>query len=407
MSRFVVLAPNRWDCVWMNRQQIFSRLSRRHFVLYSNGALNLRQSRARERPRGSERVGRPGEVLVDEPPSLLRRAPRIPKWDRFVIQQTARRWRRLAGPQDEGPVIAYVFHPKFWPYIEYLDADYLVYHAYDLFERNRGWNDKLDDFQRLLVQRADLAFSSSEVTADALESRYGRAPTVIANGADYEAFVGAADAPGPEPTDLSTIPRPRIGYTGALSRKVDFELIATLARRRPQWQFVLIGEVRNLDGPSHAAQANAQREPNVHFLPPKPHELVPHYVCSMDVNIMCYRLADDLWVEGIYPLKLHEYLAAGRPVVSADVPSIRPFAQVVAIAQNLQEWERAIEVALTSGEPGSTAARREVAAANSWDARVRQLEAELSALESGTGPDREGPLSDRNTRPRSASNRTG
>ena len=74
MSRFVVLAPNRWDCVWMNRQQIFSRLAQRHFVLYSTGALNLRQRRARERQRGSERVGRPGEVLVDEPPSLLRRA---------------------------------------------------------------------------------------------------------------------------------------------------------------------------------------------------------------------------------------------------------------------------------------------------------------------------------------------
>ena len=49
---------------------------------------------------------------------------------------------------------------------------------------------------------------------------------------------------------------------------------------------------------------------------------------------MCYRLSDDLWVEGIYPLKLHEYLAAGRPIVSADVPSIRPFADVVAIARD-------------------------------------------------------------------------
>ena len=172
-----------------------------------HGALNLRQSRARERSRGSERVGRPGEVLVDEPPSLLRRAPRIARWDRFVIQRTARRWRRLAGPPDAGPLIAYVFHPKFWPYIEYLDADYLVYHAYDLFERNRGWSKKLDAFQRLLIQRADLAFSSSEAIADALESKYGRAPTVIANGADYEAFVGAADALGPEPTDLVCDPK--------------------------------------------------------------------------------------------------------------------------------------------------------------------------------------------------------
>ena len=382
MSRFVVLAPNRWDCVWMNRQQIFSRLAQRHFVLYSNGALNLRQLRSRERPRRSERVGRPGAVLVDEPPSLLRRVPRIARWDRFVVRRTARRWRRLAGPLDAGPLIAYVFHPKFWPYIEYLDADYVVYHAYDLFERYRGWSKKLDGFQRLLIQRADLAVSSSDAIAEALESKYGRAPTVIANGADYEVFAGAADTGGPEPMDLSAIPRPRIGYTGALSRKVDFELIAKLARQRRQWHFVLIGEVRSLDGPSRTALLSAQREPNVHFLPLKPHEMVPHYVRSMDVNIMCYRLGDDLWVEGGYPLKLHEYLATGQPVVSADLPSVRPFAHVVAIARDLQQWDRAIEVALTRGEPGSLAARRQVAAANSWNARVRQLEAELSALAS-------------------------
>ena len=70
------------------------------------------------------------------------------------------------------------------------------------------------------------------------------------------------------------------------------------------------------------------------------------------------------------------------PVVSPDVPSIRPFAHVGAIAQDPQQGERAIEVALTSGEPGSTAARRQVAAANNCSARVRYLEAELSALAS-------------------------
>ena len=104
----------------------------------------------------------------------------------------------------------------------------------------------------------------------------------------------------------------------------------------------------------------------------------------MDVNIMCYRLSDDLWIEGIYPLKLHEYLATGRPIVSADVPSVRPFADVVAIARGADQWERALESALSSGEPGSPTSRRQVAEANSWSVRVDQLEAELAALTSST-----------------------
>ncbi len=279
-----------------------------------------------------------------------------------------------------------MFHPKFWPYVKDLAADYLVYHAYDLYERNRGWNPTLELFQKHLCQKADLAIASSEAIADMLALKYGRAPTVIGNGADYEAFVTAADSGGPAPANLRAIPRPRVGYTGALSRKVDFDLITTLARRQRRWQFVLMGEVRSLDGHAGRAMAEAQAEPNVHVLPPQPHERVPDYVGAFDVNILCYRLADDLWVDGIYPLKLHEYLAAGRPIVSADVPSVRPFADVVAIAHDPQQWERAIDIALTTGEPGSLTARRRVAAENSWTARVQQLEAELSQLTSGTTP---------------------
>jgi glycosyltransferase involved in cell wall biosynthesis len=389
MNRFVVLAPNRWDSMWTNRQQMFSRLARRHFVLYSTGALNLRRWRGAGRPSGPGDVGRPGAVLVDEPPLLLWRVPRVAPWDRFVIRRTARRWRRLAGPRDAGPLTAYVFHPKFWPYIYDLDPDHVVYHAYDLFERSRGWSERLDRFQRFLCQKADLVVSSSQTIADVLESKYGRAPTVIANGVDYDAFVSAADRGGPEPAELQAIPRPRIGYTGGISRKLDFELITTLARRRRQWHFVLMGEVRSLDGASSALMAEAQAQPNIHFLAPKPHESVPAYVCAMDVNIMCYRLSDDLWIEGIYPLKLHEYLAAGRPIVSADVPSVRPFAHVVTIARGADQWERALESALSNEKPESVAGRRQVAAENSWAARVDQLEAELSALASRAKSERE------------------
>jgi glycosyltransferase involved in cell wall biosynthesis len=380
MNRFVVLAPNRWDGVWMNRQQIFSRVARDHFVLYSNGAPGLRQSFVRGRSDGPAIVRRPGEVLVDEPPAWLRRAPRLGNWDRLVMRQTATRWRRLAGPDSAGPLIAYVFHPKFWPYLEYLDADRVVYHAYDLFELNSGWSTKLDGFQRRLVERADLIVASSDAIAHALEDKYGRSATVIGNGADYEAFASAADAGEPEPPDLSAIPRPRIGYVGALSRKIDFDLIAMLAQRQRRWQFVLMGEVRSLDERSRSSFAEAERQPNVHVLSSKPHEMVPRYTGAMDVNVMCYRLADDLWVDAIYPLKLHEYLAAGRPVVSADVPSVRPFSHVVAIAHDAEEWENAIETALKSDEPGSTASRRAIAAANSWTARVRDLESELGVF---------------------------
>jgi phosphoribosylaminoimidazole (AIR) synthetase len=101
----------------------------------------------------------------------------------------------------------------------------------------------------------------------------------------------------------------------------------------------------------------------------------------MDVNLICNIVRDDLWAWGSYPLKLHEYLATGRPIVSSDILAVRPFSNVVAIARSCEEWETAIVAALAGQAPGSTAERRMVARLNSWDARVSTLTALLDDLE--------------------------
>ena len=123
---------------------------------------------------------------------------------------------------------------------------------------------------------------------------------------------------------------------------------------------------------------------NVHFLGAKPVDAIANYLIYMDVNLMFYRLAEASWIMSGYPLKLHEYLAAGRPVVSADVPSVRPFSHVVQIANGPDEWQLAIEVALSQGGRGSRQDRMAVAADNSWSKRVTILRDWLASLTSAT-----------------------
>ncbi len=89
-------------------------------------------------------------------------------------------------------------------------------------------------------------------------------------------------------------------------------------------------------------------------------------------------MSSDVWTSGIYPLKLHEYLAAGRPVVSADLQSVRPFGHVLAIARSPQEWRAAIVQALNAGGVADSEARRAVACDNSWDHRVAILDGWLT-----------------------------
>jgi len=79
------------------------------------------------------------------------------------------------------------------------------------------------------------------------------------------------------------------------------------------------------------------------------------------------------------PLKVYEYLAAGLPVVGADVPGIRQFAGAVMIASGLPEWERAITTALSDRSPAALAARRQLVVPHTWDARVETLSEYLCA----------------------------
>ena len=124
----------------------------------------------------------------------------------------------------------------------------------------------------------------------------------------------------------------------------------------------------------------------MHFLGAKPVDRVPQYLVNMDVNLMFYRLSGQSWVTSGYPLKLHEYLAVGHPVVSVDLPTVRPFADVVRIADGVEDWLSAIQEALTAGGRGTVEQRRAVAAANGWDQRVASLDAWLKDLvKTGSG----------------------
>ena len=100
----------------------------------------------------------------------------------------------------------------------------------------------------------------------------------------------------------------------------------------------------------------------------------------MDVNIICYRLKKGMWTQGIYPLKLHEYLATGKPVVSSPLSSVKEFSAVVALADDVDQWHQRISSALRYGGVGTTAARRSVAQENDWSARVLRIRQLLDQL---------------------------
>jgi glycosyltransferase involved in cell wall biosynthesis len=389
----LVLAPNQWDGPWMNRQQLFSRVGRRYPVVYSTG---LPQPGKSNRPTGGWLTGRlqpRDNVLLDRPPKCLVR-PGHPLWLRaWVDRLAAWRWRQLMAGVSRSALMAYVFHPKFWPFVEWLRPARLVYHAYDLYHLQGTTPHAFDAQEHALVRSADLVIASSEAIAEHLLTMGANRVELLENASDYEAFASAGLAGGAEPPDLAAVPRPRVGYVGALNRKVDFPLISRLARQHPEWQFVLIGRLGHLDAVCQQAVQDLRACTNVHFLGFKERDVLPQYVAAMDVNVMCYRLGPDLWTAGIYPLKLHEYLAAGRPIVSSDLRAVRQFQDVIRIAVTPEGWETALVEALDGRPAGTAEGRRVRARENNWDSRAARLEHLLDACAAPRVPRGEaGPL---------------
>lgn len=370
----VALAPNPWDGQWVNRQQLLSRMGHAHGIVYSQGAWTVWDrvsAEYREAPwRGV--LEAKDNVLVDRPSRLLLRWPRFVRWDRFAVAAHARRLR--AAVAGDGPLLAYLCHPMYLPYVEALQPDHVVYHCYDLFDHQPGWSAELDDAERRLLQMADLVFSPTASLSDALKAKVPCDARALPNAADVQALFAAREAGVVDPPDLAPIPHPRVGYVGSIHPELDLALIAELARRQPAWHFVLIG-------PEQAAPRLHQTEgyrqcralPNVHLLGMKHRNEVPAYLLGMDANALFYRATQDSWTHVAYPLKLHEYLACGHPVVSVDLKMIREFEPLVRFATGVDEWERALVQALAGDDGDQAAQRRAIAARNSWDARVEVL----------------------------------
>ncbi len=370
--RIIALANNSWNGTWMNRQQLLSRLTDEYEILYSTGpwyAWERYRQEFKLAPILSTQELNAG-VMVDMPGRWLVRWPRVKQWDLFVIGHSVKRWKKALG--GTSPLIAYIFSPEFAEYLPALNADYVVYHAYDRFSLKPGWSKKkAAQYQRELASNADLVIATSESTANELRSYRKGVVYTLSNGVDIKAFDALAEKRSEEPDDLAKIPRPRIGYVGTQSQKVDYALIAKLAQRNPKWNFIFVGRKEGLEGNVNYTFCNSL--PNVYFLGPKSNAQSLQYIWGMDVNILNYRVDETNWWTSGCPLKLHEYMAAGHPIVSCDLEELRKFSELIEICENLEQWENALHRAIIGQETGNQEMRRIVARENSWDNKVIML----------------------------------
>ena len=366
----VAMVPDRFDHPWQSRHHVLTRLARYLRVVWVEPPREWRDSLRRRsvvEPVPVEPAG-PDDIAVYRAPWWLPIAHRPRPLARWLDRARAVQIQRMLVSQGCQSLVLSLWRPEMERTLRSMSGRLSLFHIDDDYRFSRA-GDWPDGREVRLASSVDAVVTHSRELH--LRNRHLNPNTIfMPNGVDYTLYT----TPWPEPSDLAAIPHPRVGYTGYVKPQLDWPLLASLAGARPDWHFVFVGPVsRHPTMP--ATVADLSRRPNVHFLPFKSQAELAAYPQHFDVCVMPYTL--DRYSRSVYPLKLHEYLASGRPVVSTPIEAVREFADVVTTATTTEAWVHAIQGALEPFEPfeRAAAARRAVARRFDWDDIVRQLAA--------------------------------
>jgi GT2 family glycosyltransferase/glycosyltransferase involved in cell wall biosynthesis len=290
----------------------------------------------------------------------------------------------------KGPVevLAQISSPLLWafPY-NYAQVDAYPTDARIVYD----WIDDLSVFpydrarldsnhERALAEATVVASVARRLHAQALARRPDA--ILLPNGVEYERF--ASDA-APPPAEIATSKRcaradaRSQATTGALAEWFDYDLLDAVARRRPDWSFLLIGPMydKSLQG-----RPMLKRE-NVRWIGPRDYHLLPGYLALFDVATIPFQINDITTATS--PLKLYEYFAGGKPVVTTPMPECQAYPEV-SIARDAEEFSAALDRARERGkDPGFRERLRALARANSWEARVDSVLAALDEKAAALG----------------------
>jgi len=136
---------------------------------------------------------------------------------------------------------------------------------------------------------------------------------LFASSVDVAHFARAR-TPQPDPPEQAAIGHPRIGFAGVIDERMDLVLLETVARLRPDWQFVLVGPVAIID------PATLPRRENFHYLGPEPYTDLPAYLAGWDLAVLPFARNES--TRHLSPTKTPEYLAAGRPAVATPMRDV-------------------------------------------------------------------------------------
>ena len=369
----IVQSHLRWDFVWQRPQQILSRIAEHQPVLFV------------EEPIFLDDVASPRLDVSVPHANVFRAVPRLPGKLRDDYERGTAEVRGLVQQviSPSGELKRIFNNPVQWFYSPFSAPAMLgafnevavVYDCMDELSQFRFAHPDLVRRERLLLANADVVFTGGYKLYES-KRRYHHNVHFFGCGVDARHFGKARSSETAVAADIASLKAPVFGYFGVIDERVDYDLIRTLAERRPDASIVMVGPVVKVD-PATLPQAS-----NIHWLGQRDYAALPGYVKGFTVCLMPFALNEA--TEFINPTKTLEYMAAGKPIVSTPVPDVvRNFTPVVRIARSAAEFIASASEAAMNPDNALIAQGLEQAAAASWETIVEKMRALISEA-SGT-----------------------
>ena len=222
-----------------------------------------------------------------------------------------------------------------------------------------------------LASEADVLIVSAESLLRKYSSR-GLAPTLVRNAVLFDVFCRAA-----RHEILDEFPRPIIGYFGGIAPWLDFDLICTVARERPNYTFIFVGGVGPCEDAVRKELDKLKSSPNIHLLGHKAYPEIPSLLAGFDVCAIPFRLSDVTMATD--PVKLYEYFSQGKPVVATGMGELEQVRDLLYIANDAAQFADQLDSAVHEQNAVLRQRRIDFAEANSWTARYKTISREIEA----------------------------
>ena len=238
------------------------------------------------------------------------------------------------------PILMY-YEPRYATLIGRLNEKLVVYECVDdrlAFSSVPRW---IETYINILINKSDIIITTSLNLLKIISEKRTKDVYLIGNGVDVK-FFNKAMTNLPVPEDIKCINSPIAGYIGAIDEWLDFNLLKAIAINRPDISIVLLGPVNSKVNRSVDALKKLH---NIFVIGKRSYFSLPNYIKAFDICLIPFKL--NRLTQSVDPVKLYEYLAGGKNVISTELPELIQYENIIYVAKNESEFINLIDLALT------------------------------------------------------------